>query len=204
MFRKTELRAKFYRLDFRPPSEIAKSGFQGTNSQWYNNVFGPNTVFASKSLKGISRFYLESVMNRPIGRTLNPSPSRLNLNVAGPSSSGGSCNTIPHKVSPLHGRRDLYPANKPCYVYEIEANLSDVIDVSKDLNDILNNTNYRSILFHFRSKVQPRPLNHSLEEFYAGIRERLNQYNENFAKYTEEIIIFGPISKNKIKLYQTL
>ncbi|HII4328584.1 TPA: hypothetical protein ACY4PY_004866, partial [Enterobacter cloacae] len=115
-----------YRLDYRSPDIILNEGFKGTNNlQWRNNIFGHNTVFTSKSLRGTSRFFLESVLNEDVN-----------------GSKG---------LGALSRNRNLYPEGKKVYVYKINAALLRRIDVSQDLKNVLTNPT-ESKLYRFTKK----------------------------------------------------
>ncbi|WP_330444762.1 RHS repeat-associated core domain-containing protein (plasmid) [Pantoea agglomerans] len=174
-----------YRLDFRSPDVILKEGFKGTNNLgWMNNVFGEKTVFTSKSLKGTSRFFLESVLDE---------------NVDGSRGVGA-----------LTNHRNLYPYDQKIYVYKVNHTNLDSIDVSKDLREVLSKPG-SSRLYRYRKSRHPYngPLKSkedfiSRDDHYFSLAVRLNNYNKKLAFYTDELIIRGPISPKRITLYQTL
>lgn len=171
----------FYRLDFRSPEIILAKGFKGTQTRWMNNVFGESSVFAAKSLRGVSRFFLESVMNK---------------HVDGSNRSGS-----------LSSKRYLYPDRKRCYVYKINATSLEFLDVADDLKHVMR-CHETSRLYNYNIKMFS--LNNvegnetSLDDIHFDIALRLNRYNHNLVTHTEEVIIRGPISPKRITLYQTL
>ncbi|WP_199257256.1 hypothetical protein, partial [Pantoea sp. BAV 3049] len=174
-----------YRLDYRSPDIILNQGFRGTNNlYWKNNIFGKNTVFTSKSLRGTSRFFLESVLNE---------------NVDGSKTVGA-----------LSERRYLYPENKKVYVYKINAGSLKHVDVSEDLKDVISHPNSSEIYKFFRKNNPYKgPLNSHEDimknnQHYRDLAKLLDYYNKALAYYTEEVIVKGPIMPEWITLYQTL
>lgn len=170
-----------YRLDFSPPEVILSEGFKGTNSLWMNNIFGEHTVFASKSLRGISRFFLESVLNK---------------HVDGSNRSGA-----------LSSKRALYPSGKKCYVYKINATALDVVDVAEDLKHVLSQRDTSRLYLHNKSALylkHNKNNEETLDDLYFYAAVRLNRYNHNLVTHTEEVIIRGPVSPKRITIYQSL
>ncbi|MGV3344353.1 hypothetical protein ACGVWS_00935 [Enterobacteriaceae bacterium LUAb1] len=171
-----------YRLDFRPPSVILTQGIKGSNNVWINSVFGENTIFTSKSLRGISRFFLESVMNKHVD---------------------GSGNTGLLKSSRQH-----YPADKPCYIYKINIRLLDYIDVAKDLANVLFKSE-SSHLYHYAKTIpvsasQYKDTEEDIDDHDFEIARRLNIYNKSIVTHTEEVIVRGPVHPSRISFYQQL
>jgi len=174
-----------YRLDYRPPDIILKEGFTGTNNHyWINDVFEGNTVFTSRSLRGTSRFFLESVLNESV--------------------SGSK------KTGALAGRRSLYPAGQKVYVYKINAALLKCIDVCQDLEHVLTNPSESKLYRYVEKAIPLRNSDHTprdqqeLAEDYRQLVQRLDRYRKNMAFHTEEVIVKGPVPPGLITLYQVL
>ncbi len=165
----------FYRLDYRPPAIILSKGFEGTNTAWLNNIFDNHSVFASKSLRGISRFFLESVMNK---------------NVDGSDSPGA-----------LSSFRYLYPPEKKCYVYKINATSLETLDVAEDLRLVMSQRETSRLYLYKKSRLSSQDAEDL--DIHLDLAIRLSHYSY-IVKHTEEVIIRGPISPSRITLYQTL
>jgi hypothetical protein len=169
-----------YRLDFREPDLILKNGFNGSNGEWPNRIFGDNTVFASKTLRGVSRFFLESVLNERVD---------------------GS-----KQIGSLQNFRDLYPSSKKCYVYKINTIGLEYVDLSKDLANLRTDPNSSTLFKFLKSgldksyrEVNPKPI----EFYYEKLIISIMNYSKLVA-HTEELIIEGPIQRERLSLYQTL
>lgn len=172
-----------YRLDFRPPDIVLHEGFQGTNNEWMNSIYGAHTVFASKSLRGTSRFFLESVLNK--------------------SASGNGI------TGPLHNKRYLYPASEKCYVYKVDVRGLEYVDVVTDLSvsTIYSSRRSESAIYMLnKGKLDEKFLGKvpNIDSLYMDLMGRLVSYGSCVASRTEEILIRGPITPNKITLYQQL
>ncbi|WMJ01413.1 hypothetical protein RBU55_07630 [Pseudomonas chlororaphis subsp. aurantiaca] len=106
------------------------------------------------------------------------------------------------KAGALQKARDLYPTNKKVYVYKINVELLDCIDVSKDLNSILSQPTESRMYNYRKSKMQSLGIWDS--EMRKKTKEKLNTYNQRLVNHTEEVIVRGPIDPSRITLYQTL
>ncbi|WP_299144141.1 hypothetical protein [uncultured Vibrio sp.] len=170
-----------YRLDFRPPSILLKEGILGSNKTWLNSVFGEKTIFTSKTLRGISRFALESLLN-------------VHANGSG-------------KVGALSGYRELYP-DKECFVYKINISGLDYIDVCSDIKDFVNTKESNSRLYEYRvneiKQSNPSATADDIDDYNFTQLMQLIRYKNNVAVNTEEIILKGPVNPFRISLYQTL
>lgn len=100
-----------YRLDFRPPTAILKNGFNGSNNDWMNQVYGNNTVYCAKSLRGVSRFFLESVLNEKADGSKQKGPLSDNMGT-------------------------IYKQPDYVYVYMINVTGLEFIDVANDLTPL--------------------------------------------------------------------
>ncbi|WP_271271033.1 hypothetical protein [Aliamphritea hakodatensis] len=174
-----------YRLDFRPPATILKDGFAGTNNEWMNTVYGTSTVFCARTLRGISRFFLESA---------------LDMGAAGIDAAG---RRPPGPLSSSMG--SVYPTTpEQVYVYCIRAKGLEYIDVQEDLE--AKTTGYpinpdSKILSYIEEKKNANGVIGFDEEYWE---RKLRIYLNKCALYTEELIVKGPIEPARITLYQTL
>lgn len=174
-----------YRMDFRPPATILQDGFAGTNNEWMNTVYGTSTVFCARTLRGISRFFLESALNMGASGI-----DAAGKRPAGPlnSSMGSVYPTTPEKV----------------YVYSIRAKGLEYIDVEEDLDTKIPgcaiNPNSK-ILSYIEEKKNANGVIGFDEEYWET---KLRIYLNKCALHTEELIVKGPIEPARITLYQTL
>ena len=170
-----------YRLDFRPPSNILRLGFPGARKTWMNSVFGEHTVFAAKTIRGVSRFALESLLNEHVDGSKRPGA--------------------------LRSSRHLYP-NQECFVYKIDIRGLEYIDVLTDIKEFTTTTPDNSVLLHHNVMREgmklDNPTQDDLDDLCFNSLIKLIRYKNNIAKHTEEIIIKGPIDRRRITLYQTL
>lgn len=171
-----------WRLDFRSPSVIYYEGFTGSQNTWMNSIFGTRTIFCANSLRGLSRFYMESVMNKFAD---------------GRSGSG-----------PLASHSSLY-SKKHCYVYKIKSVGLESVDVSSDLDGVIRSSMaINSRLFNYCSgniiEENKEKTEEELDDILFNERMKLNRYRHNCAEHTGEVIVKGPIDKRRIELYQIL
>ena len=173
---------QLYRLDFRPPDIILSEGFQGTSSLWMNNIYGSKTIFCAKSLVGVSRFFLESVMNVSCDGNLKRR--------------GG---LVTKK------ERALYPSEEKCFVYHIDSTGLQMVDVNEDLKGILQGRlQANSRLLNHVVKKQITKDDYDMDEIYINSLDKLESYHDKCARFTEEVIVRGPILPTRITLFQTL
>ena len=170
-----------YRLDFRPPSYILKRGLVGAKKTWMNSVFGPNTVFTAKTLRGVSRFALESLFNEHVD---------------------GS-----KRVGALKSSRHLYP-NQECFVYKIDITGLEYVDVINDIQEFTTTTPMTSKLYAYciekLKESLTDPTQDDMDDLYFNSLIKLIRYKNTIATHTEEVIVKGPIDRKRITLYQTL
>jgi hypothetical protein len=175
-----------YRLDKRHPEVIGRIGFEGTLGMNINKIYGSKSVFAAKTLSGVSNFAIETII-----------PSRLDLAEASEQM-----------------RSTLYPACQAYYIYKIDIKNIRYTDIAKTLGydrllmweqpniyamkstSILIDT----ILDCMQNNSSDRPIGNlmglSLDKAY--------DYYCGSARYTKEVILEGPIPPEKITHLYTI
>lgn len=173
----------FYRMDFRPPAIILSEGFQGSTSPvWMNLLYGRHTVFCSRSLRGISRFACEALLQRNADGT--------------PYEQEGGM---------FAGMAPYAPAD--AWVYRFCAEGLEYLDTLHDLG--FRNTlptpfavidPHSQLLRHVLSGQTAAMQTQHLRQ----AKDRLAEYASDCAMHTEEILVKGPVAPQRIQLYQHL
>ncbi|OLQ79777.1 hypothetical protein BIT28_00540 [Photobacterium proteolyticum] len=151
-----------------------------------NHLYGINTVFCAKTLRGVSRFFLESLLDR---RADNKQYSDGTF-AKGPFKS--DIDTI-------------YKKPKEVYVYQVDIAGYEYTDVVKDLmpevmKPKMINPGSRLLAFQENKRLNAGFLDFNEDYWYA----KLHYYLTDCAIHTEEIIVKGPIKPKRIKCFQTL
>ncbi|EFB0088306.1 hypothetical protein LDR44_004786 [Salmonella enterica] len=190
----------FYRLDFRPPSVIFREGFAGSRrNDVMNLIYGPSTVFCSRSLPGVISYSCEALLGRR-----------------------------PGDGEPGKGLQ-YAPADAYVYAFcadglEYISVMSDLGFPRAVRRGELGRPDAHSVILSAILSKTPVPTDQDLKRsYYTGLPddpvelERLRaserrlwaecsamRYAHNAAVYTEEMIVKGPVEPCRIKLFRKL
>ena len=179
---------RVYRLDTRDPKIILREGFVGTNDVWTNALYGHNTVFASRSVLGMFSYAMERILGRSGERVEDP-----------------------WDKSAVFQAADLF-RDRPVFAYEIDIRKLEYVEVTTSLGFSYPTLNAD---MHYENTERWQDVNlksPAIAKFLPNIplsdrrdfcRERAS-YALQAARYTEEVVVRGPISPKRIRLYQTL
>lgn len=167
-----------YRMDFRAPSIILSEGFAGTNNTWMNTIYGANTVFCARSLRGVSRFFLESVFNEAADGSKAKGPLDSDMST-------------------------IYKKPDNIYVYTIKSSGLESVDVIDDLStqSKFGVNPHSKIMGYIEEQKNEGGVIGFDEEYWE---KKLRLYLNKCAIHTEEVIVKGPIAPKLITLYQTM
>jgi hypothetical protein len=200
----------FYRLDFRSPEIIFNSGFTGTEPPgWNTAAYGFDTVFCSRSLKGIAAFGCEALLGlHADGR---PGPGPLSNSTCHPQATAYVYRFCADGLEHIDVRHDLGLSavtreNVEAVDYRTERNVNTDSILFKTFTRHAETVTDRTLnrVYGFVPKNHEQRLH--LEEQYKTERARMHslQYVKNYAVHTEEVMIKGPVEPSRITLYSAL
>lgn len=179
-----------YRLDTRPPSLILASGFAGTRGHDANRLYGPNTVYTSESVLGLISFALECLHGRSGERV------ELPLDAAPPMPwVSRSAIMYAYRID-IRGLEHVAAARSLGFSYpRLNANMH-----FTNAENIRNLNGASPVVAAFRG--QAAPLADAALEY--DVLEQAAMYGLDCARYTQEVIVRGPIGPERVTLYQIL
>lgn len=177
-----------YRLETRGPEIILRDGITGSPNVWDNKIYGDNTVYTAKSVLGLISYAMERILGRSGERVEQPA--------------------YEHSVF----LDDELFRECPVYAYQIDIRKLKHIEVTTSLGfsypklganmhssgfDRWTDMNLKSpLIAEYLKTIHP-------SERYLFCKARAS-YAMHCARYTEEVIVRGPIAPERIRLYQTL
>lgn len=187
-----------YRLDSRPPTEIMREGFAGSNhKKWFNKIYDEKTVFTAKTVRGVYSYGLESVLNR-----------------------SGERVEMPGRAGPIFRNPSAPPPlkDKDVYLYKIKIADYEHIEVMKDVN--LEYPKLQAAADPAQPKIRYFEANnfgsvsdssvllaHTQRTYESSMddqKSRVARYARTAAAHTEEVIVKGPIHPVDIEFIQKL
>lgn len=177
-----------YRLDTRGPEIVLRDGITGSPNDWDNQIYGNNTVYTAKSVLGLISYAMERILGRSGERVEQPS--------------------YQHSIFP----DDELFRDCPVYAYQIDIRKLEHIEVTTSLGftypRLSANMHYESFDRWTDMNLKSPLIAEYLKAIHPSERyffcEARASYAMHCARYTEEVIVRGPIAPKRIRLYQTL
>lgn len=189
----------FYRLDFRSPSIIFKEGFVGSErGDVMNRIYGPHTVFCSRSLLGVISYGCEALLGR------RPGDGEPRRGLQYPPSDAYVYTFCADGLEYINVMSDLG------YPHAVRG-------------EVFGKPDAHSVILASVLRKTPVPTDGQLKKAYSVLpddpvklaqrraSERMlwaetsaRRYAHNAAVYTEEMIVKGPVEPCRIALFRKL